>query len=171
MRFRSSSRGFIGILAAAMCVSMSSGAATPSFAASSAVRDFDAARHFREDKTLRLMNRDELKVAIEARLAENTTEYWLEKMLARGIPCGPINTIDKALADPQVQARGIVVRMGDRNFIGSPIKMSRTPPGLRRGPAEIGEHTRDVLLEAGFTTAEVDVLLAEGAVAQGAAAS
>ena len=124
-----------------------------------------------ENPLVRVMNRDELKVAIETRLAENTTEHWLETMLAGGIPCGPINTIDKALADPQVQARGIIVRVGDRNFIGSPIKMSRTPPGVRRGPAEIGEHTRDVLLEAGFTTAEVDVLLANGAVAQGPAAS
>ncbi|MFI5396951.1 MAG: CaiB/BaiF CoA transferase family protein [Candidatus Binatia bacterium] len=120
-----------------------------------------------EDPISRVMNREELKAAIEARLAEDTTEGWVEKMLARGIPCGPINTIDKALSDPHVKARGIVVRMGDRDFVGSPLKMSRTPPGLRRGPAEIGEHSREVLLEAGFTADEVDALLASGAIAQG----
>jgi crotonobetainyl-CoA:carnitine CoA-transferase CaiB-like acyl-CoA transferase len=119
-----------------------------------------------ENPIVRVMNRDELKPLIEARLAEDTTEHWLEKILARGIPCGPINTIDKALADPQVQARGLIVRMGDRDFIGSPIKMSRTPPAVRRGPAEIGEHSREVLLEAGFNADEVDALLASGAVAQ-----
>jgi crotonobetainyl-CoA:carnitine CoA-transferase CaiB-like acyl-CoA transferase len=119
------------------------------------------------DPISRVMNREQLKAAIETRLAENTTAHWLEKMLARGIPCGPINTIDKALADPQVQARGILVRLGDREFIGSPLKMSRTPPGLRRGPAEIGEHSREVLLQAGFTAEEVDALIASGAVVQG----
>jgi formyl-CoA transferase len=116
------------------------------------------------------MNREELKAEIEARLAVHSTAHWLEKMLARGIPCGPINTIDKALADPQVKARGMIVRMGGRDFIGSPVKMSRTPSGLRRGPAEIGEHTREVLLEAGFTAEEVDTLLASGAIAQAAPA-
>jgi len=118
---------------------------------------------------VRVMHREELKVAIEARLAAHPTQHWLDALLARGIPCGPINTIDQALADPQVRARGVVVRMGDRDFIGSPIKMSRTPPGLRRGPAEIGEHSREVLLEAGFTADEVDALLASGAVTQGGA--
>lgn len=123
-----------------------------------------------ESAIVRVMNRDDLKVAIEARLAENTTEHWLGAMLARGIPCGPINTIAEALADPQVKARGLLVRMGGRDFIGSPLKMSRTPPALRRGPAEIGEHSREVLLEAGFAAGEVDALLASGAVAQGATA-
>jgi crotonobetainyl-CoA:carnitine CoA-transferase CaiB-like acyl-CoA transferase len=116
------------------------------------------------------MNREELKGAIEARLVDHPTTYWLEQLLARGIPSGPINTIDQALADPHVQARGVVVRLGDREFIGSPLKMSRTPPALRRGPAEIGEHSREVLLEAGFTADEVDALLASGAIAEGAPA-
>jgi crotonobetainyl-CoA:carnitine CoA-transferase CaiB-like acyl-CoA transferase len=123
-----------------------------------------------ENGIVRVMNRDELKPLIETRLAEHTTDHWLARMLERGIPCGPINTIDKALADPQVQARGVVVRLGDRNFIGSPIKMSRTPPSLRRGPAEIGEHSREVLQEAGFTADEVEALIASGAVTQGASA-
>jgi len=114
----------------------------------------------------RLANRAELKAAIEARLAQNTTDHWLRRMLERGIPCGPINTIDEALGDPQVKARGLVVRMGGRDFIGSPVKMSRTPPALRRGPAEVGEHSREVLEEAGFAAAEVEALLASGAVLQ-----
>ena len=118
------------------------------------------------DGLSRLANRAELKAAIEAHLARNTTAHWLERMLERGIPCGPINTIDEALADPQLKSRGLVVRMGGRDFIGSPIKMSRTPPALRRGPAEIGEHSREVLREAGFATEEVEALLASGAVLQ-----
>ena len=120
------------------------------------------------DPISRLMNRNELKAAIEARLTTETTAAWLEKLLAQGIPCGPINTIDQALADPQVQARGVLVRMGERQFVGSPIHLSRTPTALRRGPAEIGAHSREVLLEAGFSAAEVDDLVASGALLQGA---
>jgi hypothetical protein len=71
-----------------------------------------------------------------------------------------------ALADPHVQARRLIVRMGNRDFIGSPIRMSKTPPTLRRGPAEIGEHSREVLMEAGFSAAEVQDLLASGALLQ-----
>jgi crotonobetainyl-CoA:carnitine CoA-transferase CaiB-like acyl-CoA transferase len=123
-----------------------------------------------ENSLARVMNREELKVAIEAHLAQDTTAHWLEKLLARGIPCGPINTIDQALADPQVLARGVVVRVGNRDFVGSPLKMSRTPPTLRRGPAEIGEHSREVLLEAGFSADEVNGLVASGTVTQGAPA-
>src|SRR6266404_634091 len=120
------------------------------------------------DPLSRVMNRAELKAAIEAHLSTDTTAAWLEKLLAQGIPCGPINTIDQALADPQVHARGVVVRVAGRDFIGSPIHMSRTPPSLRRGPAEIGEHSREVLMEAGFSADEVTDLLASGALAQGA---
>jgi len=119
------------------------------------------------DGISRVVNREELKAAIEAQLTTDTTAAWLDRLLAEGIPCGPINTIDQALADPQVQARGLVVRMGHRDFIGSPIRMSRTPPGLCRGPAEIGEHSREVLIEAGFSVGEVDDLLASGALLQG----
>jgi crotonobetainyl-CoA:carnitine CoA-transferase CaiB-like acyl-CoA transferase len=123
------------------------------------------------DPVSRVVNREQLKAEIEAHLAGDSSAHWLDKMLAHGIPCGPINTIDQALADPQVQARGIVVRMGDRDFLGSPLKLSRTPTALRRGPAEIGEHSREVLREAGFSAAEVEALLASGAVAQGAPAA
>lgn len=123
-----------------------------------------------ESPIARVMNRDALKEAIETRLTEHPGAHWLERMLAHGIPCGPINTIDQALADPQVQARGLVVRMGGRDFLGSPIKLSRTPPALRRGPAEVGEHTREVLREAGLGEAEIDALAATGAIHEGDAA-
>jgi len=130
--------------------------------------------HLRDDRRFsdaisRVGNRDALKAAIEAHLATDTTAAWLDKLLAEGVPCGPINTIDQALSDPQVQARGIVVRMNNRDFVGSPIRMSRTPSRLCRGPAEIGEHSRDVLSEAGFSSAEIDALLASGTVLQGEA--
>ena len=119
------------------------------------------------DKVSRVMNRVELKALLERRLAEKPTSEWLERLLALGIPSGPINTIDQALADPQVEARGLVVRMDGRDFLGSPIKLSRTPSSLRRGPAEIGEHSREVFAEAGFAAEEIDALIAHGSIVQG----
>jgi len=115
----------------------------------------------------RVTNRQELKAALEAHLTTDTTAAWVEKLLREGVPCGPINTLDQALADPQVQARGLIVRMGGRDFIGSPIHLSRTPAAIRRGPAEVGEHSREVLIEAGFSSAEVAELIASGAFVQG----
>ena len=53
--------------------------------------------------------------------------------------------------------------MGDRKFPRTPIKLSDTPVALTRGPAEIGEHTREVLAEGGWSDAEIDALVAEGA--------
>jgi crotonobetainyl-CoA:carnitine CoA-transferase CaiB-like acyl-CoA transferase len=120
-----------------------------------------------ENGLVRLMNRDELRREIESRLATATTAHWLDAMLARSIPCGPIRTIDEALADPQVRSRGVVVRMDGREFLGSPIRMSGTPASVRRGPAEVGQHSREVLLESGFGADEVDALIASGAITEG----
>jgi crotonobetainyl-CoA:carnitine CoA-transferase CaiB-like acyl-CoA transferase len=119
------------------------------------------------DGISRVMNRDELKHIIEQHLAGETTQVWLDRLLAEGVPCGPINTIDQALADPQVESRGFVVRVDGREFLGSPIRLSRTPVAISRGPAEIGAHSREVLLEAGFSSAEVDALCASGALLEG----
>lgn len=114
----------------------------------------------------RLANRVELREELETILAEHPASYWEERLVAVGIPCGPIKNVEEALADPHIQDRGLVARVGERDFVGSPIKMSATPPAIERGPAEVGEHTRDVLMEAGFNSDEIDHLVANGAVAE-----
>ena len=79
---------------------------------------------------------------------------------ARGIPCGPINTYREALSAPQARARQMIVDidhpgLGPTFALGSPIKMSETPPVVRRHVPRLGEHTRDVLREAGMTEQEI----------------
>jgi crotonobetainyl-CoA:carnitine CoA-transferase CaiB-like acyl-CoA transferase len=81
------------------------------------------------------------------------------------VPAGPLNTIAEAWDDPQVKARGLLAEVAGRRFVRTPIKLHETPVALRRGPAEVGEHTREVLAEAGFPAAEIDALIAEGAAA------
>jgi formyl-CoA transferase len=65
-----------------------------------------------------------------------------------------------------VQARGLLAEVAGRRFVRTPIKLHATPVELRRGPAEVGEHTREVLAEAGFGADEIEGLIREGAAAE-----
>ena len=113
----------------------------------------------------RVRNRDALQARLEAILIKDTTANWLAKLEAQGVPAGPLNTIAEAWADPQVQARGLLAEVEGRKFVRTPIKLHGTPVALRRGPAEVGEHTREVLAEAGFSGEEIEALIGEGAAA------
>lgn len=113
----------------------------------------------------RVRNRDALQARIEQVLARDTTANWLAKLEAQGVPAGPINDVAQAWADPQVQARGLLAEVAGRTFVRTPIKLHGTPVELRRGPAEVGEHTREVLAEAGFANEEIEALIQDGAAA------
>jgi crotonobetainyl-CoA:carnitine CoA-transferase CaiB-like acyl-CoA transferase len=113
----------------------------------------------------RVKNRDALQARIEGVLAGDTTANWLARLEAQGVPAGPLNTIAQAWDDPQVKARGLLAEVGGRQFVRTPIKLHGTPVEVRTGPAEVGEHTREVLAEAGFAPDDVEVLIAEGAAA------
>jgi crotonobetainyl-CoA:carnitine CoA-transferase CaiB-like acyl-CoA transferase len=113
----------------------------------------------------RVVHRDALRDRIEAIFAADTTAHWVERLLAKGVPCGPINTIDQALTDPQIEARGLLVEIDGRRFIRAPMGFSKTPAGIRRGVAAIGEHSHEVLAEAGFSDEEIEALVANGALA------
>jgi len=113
----------------------------------------------------RVVHRDALRDRIEAIFAADTTAHWVELLLAKGVPCGPINTIDQALGDPQIAARGLLSEVDGRRFIRAPMGFSRTPVAVKRGVAAIGEHNAEVLTQAGFTAAEIEDLIATGAIA------
>ena len=114
--------------------------------------------------TLRVRNRASLVARIEAITAEQPREYWLAQFDSAGIPCGPINDYAEAFASPQIQARGMVVEidhptLGRVRTPGSPVKMSETPAVVGRRAPLLGEHTREVLREAGFTDEEMREVL------------
>jgi formyl-CoA transferase len=117
------------------------------------------------DTASRLRHRAVLASRIEAITSLHPRAHWLARLEARGIPCGPLNTYADAFADPQVVAREMVVEidhpaLGRLKTLGSPIKMSGTPPAVGRHVPRLGEHTREVLLEAGFSEPEIESLLA-----------
>jgi crotonobetainyl-CoA:carnitine CoA-transferase CaiB-like acyl-CoA transferase len=113
----------------------------------------------------RVKNRDALQARIEAILIADTTANWMAKLEAKGVPAGPLNNIAQAWDDPQVKARGLLAEVGGRRFVRTPIKLHDTPVTVRTGPAEVGEHTREVLAEAGFKSEDIEALIAEGAAA------
>jgi crotonobetainyl-CoA:carnitine CoA-transferase CaiB-like acyl-CoA transferase len=116
------------------------------------------------DATRRVKNREALIARIEAITSHEPRAHWLERLEARGIPCGPINNYAEAFADPQTRARDMVVEidhptLGRLHVPGSPIKMSETPTRVGSRAPLLGEHTREVLREAGCSEEEIAAAL------------
>ncbi|MEH2582454.1 crotonobetainyl-CoA:carnitine CoA-transferase CaiB-like acyl-CoA transferase [Nitrobacteraceae bacterium AZCC 2161] len=110
----------------------------------------------------RMANRDELKRLIEDELAKTTRDVWTARLVAAGIPAGPINTIEDAIESEQVKHLGLIesISLGLRgNFrqITNPIRLSnkKADGWMRSGPAMLGQHTREVLAELGFTSSQI----------------
>jgi len=106
----------------------------------------------------RMAHRDELAGEITAALAGDTTDAWVERFLAAGVPAGPIHDLAQVFADPHTVAREMVGSMthpveGSVNTLGFAVKMHGTPLALRRPPPLLGEHTAEVLAEYGVTPA------------------
>ncbi len=115
------------------------------------------------DDTRRVRNRAGLIAGIEALTAGLSCGAWLARFTAAGVPCGRINNYADAFDDPQVRARSMVVdvthpTLGPLRTLGSPIKMSETPPRVDRRAPLLGEHTNEILLEAGCSAAEIAAL-------------
>jgi crotonobetainyl-CoA:carnitine CoA-transferase CaiB-like acyl-CoA transferase len=98
----------------------------------------------------RVAHRDVLGALIAARFAEDTTDAWLARLHAEGVPAAPINTIDRVLDDPQVKHREMVVRMehprhGTLTTLGTPIKADGALGLEVTPPAQLGQHTDEIL--------------------------
>ena len=117
----------------------------------------------------RVANRTELIPLIEAALATRGSAAWAEELSRVGIPAGPINGVDAALAHPQVRAREMVLTTehptaGTLRMTGSPIKLSNYTTTVRRPPPTLGEHTDEVLGELGYTAADIAAMRDAGVI-------
>ena len=116
----------------------------------------------------RMKNLDALVPLMNARLKDRKVDELIEALEAEGVPSGRINSIADVAADPQALAREMVVelehpRAGRTRALGLPIKLSRTPGKVSRPAPVLGQHTREVLEEFGFSRAEIDSLVGSGA--------
>ena len=120
----------------------------------------------------RMAHREALAQLLGDHLKQRTTAEWLKDLDAAGIPAGPINDIAAMAADPQTLAREMVVELdhpkaGRTKALGLPIKFSETPGKIVSPAPTLGQHTREVLLAAGYSDAEVEALAAAGAIELG----
>jgi crotonobetainyl-CoA:carnitine CoA-transferase CaiB-like acyl-CoA transferase len=118
----------------------------------------------------RMAHLKELEALLSARFRTKPAQHWLDALEEAGVPCGPVNNMLQALADPQTIAREMVVEvehssLGKVKTLGLPIKFSATPGGVRSGAPLYGEHSDAVLSAYGFDAAEIAALRKEGAVA------
>jgi crotonobetainyl-CoA:carnitine CoA-transferase CaiB-like acyl-CoA transferase len=116
---------------------------------------------------LRVRNRAAVNAAIEARLVNETTEYWIEKLNAAGVPCGRVMGLAEVFGDPQVIDQEMVLSQehpghGAVRMLGFPIKFAEAPCALRRPTPEVGADTNAVLQELGYSTAEIAALREAG---------
>lgn len=112
----------------------------------------------------RNVNRVELTALLAPILRELDGVAIATKLLEGGVPAGPLNSVAEVLEDPHTAAREMRVETDGYRGIASPVKLATTPAALQRPPPDFGAHNREVLREVGYGDAEIEALIASGAV-------
>ncbi len=115
----------------------------------------------------RVRNRELLVPEIAALIKTRPRNSWLAALEAAKVPCGAINNLAEAFADPQAQAREMTVAMAhplseQLRLVASPMRLSATPVSYRRPPPLLGQHSQDILAEAGLDEARIAALRSAG---------
>ena len=118
--------------------------------------------------SLRSHNRKAVNERIAAITRTNTSAHWIAALNKAGVPCGPINTIDRTFEEPQVKHLGIArpikhPKLGHIRVVGQPINLSAAPQPKKLKPTpELGEHTDRVLKGLGYDTKTIKALRNSG---------
>ena len=111
----------------------------------------------------RSKNRIALNAELNAVLAKKKSDEWIALLNAAGVPCGPIYAMDQVFADAQVQHLQCAAKLkhpalGDIRVVNQAVGLSRTPATMASATPEIGQHTDEILAEAGYSVAEIAAL-------------
>ena len=106
---------------------------------------------------------------IERRIATLPKADVVRRLREANVPVGPINSLDEVFADPVIRHLGLIAEVdhptaGRVRAPGIPVRMSGTPPSVRRHPPLLGEHTDEVLRDLGYSASEIDALRRDGAI-------
>ena len=117
----------------------------------------------------RMKNLTELTELLKKELVKKTAEEWLKLFDEKGLPCGPINTVTEMFKDPQTIQRKMIIdvknnKAGSFKGIGMPIKFSETKVEDTKESPTFGQHTKQILLDHGFKSEEIDSLMKQGVV-------
>ncbi|WP_198134914.1 CaiB/BaiF CoA transferase family protein [Roseovarius sp. 217] len=117
----------------------------------------------------RMQHLKQLEDILNDHLRHETSEVWLDRMERAGLPAGPVLDILQMQADPQAHARDMIVEVdhpvaGQVKTLGHPVKFSETPASIRRAAPTLGQHSREVLHEAGYAADQITAMIASGAV-------
>jgi crotonobetainyl-CoA:carnitine CoA-transferase CaiB-like acyl-CoA transferase len=116
-----------------------------------------------------LVHKEELNAILANRFLEKTTEEWIMTLEPQGVLCGEIKSFEEAADDPQIEANKMVVemehpRLGTLRLLGTPVRLYDTPVSHRFSPPDLGEHTKEVLIELGYSEPEAATLKKDGVI-------
>lgn len=114
-------------------------------------------------------NRDELMALLMPVTRQKSSEEWIKLMNEAGVPCGPINTIDKTFADEQVQFLGIAQTVqspvrGELSILGHPISANGKRNPLRCAAPELGQDNEEILTSLGYSREQIADLEERGVI-------
>jgi len=109
----------------------------------------------------RVENRNELVNIISNIVSSKNAQEWLDILTKAGVPCGPIYTMDEIFTDPQVLHRNMVkdldhLKAGKIKVTGVPVKLSGTPGEILTSPPVLGQNTKEILLELGYSDNDIE---------------
>jgi crotonobetainyl-CoA:carnitine CoA-transferase CaiB-like acyl-CoA transferase len=120
-------------------------------------------------QTARVANRERINAIVGGKLALNSTDHWVETLNAAGVPCGPVHAVADVFEDPQILTQNMVMDVeqpghGVVRMLGFPMKFSSAPCAVRRPAPGLGQHTREVLEELGFSEDQCRAFREAGAI-------